>query len=199
MPAFFSGGTPRGGGVRKKFARIFFRPPPPRWLPGRPGCSAVWVICWVFGWLGHVVWCLHPVVFGAVCHCMLCNVMSGGTHEIGAIPRERGGGRLISSYCTLCEWPLRELLNENANMGVQNNYFVRKTPFSMGSNGGYGFKNSKKNKIQVPTRKNHPFSTHWVAMAVECPIRIVPFACVCSDPCECEFERNSRKFPASCA
>ena len=23
--------------------------------------------------------------------------------------------------CTLCEWLLRELLNENANMGVQNN------------------------------------------------------------------------------
>ena len=48
--------------------------------------------------------------------------------------------------CTLCELPLRELLNERANMGTQNNYFVRKRPFSMGWNGGYGFKNSKKIK-----------------------------------------------------
>ena len=46
--------------------------------------------------------------------------------------------------CTLCEWPSRELLDENANMGVQNNYFVRKRPFWMGRNGGYGFKHSKK-------------------------------------------------------
>ena len=31
---------------------------------------------------------------------------------------------MFARLCTLCEWPLRELLNENANMGVQNNYFV---------------------------------------------------------------------------
>ena len=67
------------------------------------------------------------------------------------------------SLCTLCEWPLRELLNENANMGIQNNYFVRKGHFSMGRNGGYGFKNSKK-KIEVAARKNHRFSTRCVAM-----------------------------------
>ena len=54
--------------------------------------------------------------------------------------------------------------SENATMGVQNNYFVRKRPFSMGCNGGYGFKNSRKNKIQIPARKKHPLSTHWVAM-----------------------------------
>ena len=31
--------------------------------------------CWVFGWVGHAVWCVHPVVLGAVCCCVLCDVM----------------------------------------------------------------------------------------------------------------------------
>ena len=56
-------------------------------------------------------------------------------------PPEHAGPKKM---CTLCELPLRELLNERANMGTQNNYFVRKRPFSMRWNGGYGFKNSKK-------------------------------------------------------
>ena len=55
------------------------------WLLGRLGCLAAWVICWLFGWLGHAVWCLHPVVFGAVFRCMLCGVMSVGTHVITAM------------------------------------------------------------------------------------------------------------------
>ena len=51
----------------------------------------------------------------------------------GAVDVGRGGSLLRSfamsttmaaSGCTLCEWLLRELLNENASMGVQNNYFV---------------------------------------------------------------------------
>ena len=62
------------------------------WLLGRLGCLAAWVICWVFSRLGHAVWCLHLVVFGAVCRCMLCDVMSMGTHVIAAILREGGGG-----------------------------------------------------------------------------------------------------------
>ena len=49
------------------------------WLLGRLGCLAAWVVCWVFGWLGHAVWCVHPVVLGAVCCCVLCDVMSVGT------------------------------------------------------------------------------------------------------------------------
>ena len=61
------------------------------WLLGRLGCLAVWDICWVFGWSGHTVWCLHLVVFGAVCRCMLCDVMSLGTHVMTAVPREGGG------------------------------------------------------------------------------------------------------------
>ena len=60
------------------------------------GCLAAWVICWVFGWLGHDVWCLHPVVCGAVCRFMLCDVMSVATHVITTHPREAGG--LISRY-----------------------------------------------------------------------------------------------------
>ena len=76
----------------------------------------------------------------------------------------RGCWLKLLGVCTLCEWPLKELLNENANMGVQANYFVPKEAFSMGWNGGYGFKHPKKYKIQVPARKIHPFSTHWVAM-----------------------------------
>ena len=73
--------------------------------------------------------------------------------------------RLMSSLhtiCTLCEWPLRQLLNENANMGVQNNYFVRKRPFSMGWNGGYGFKNYKKIKCRFLREKTTPLlHTGW--------------------------------------
>ena len=45
----------------------------------------------MFGWLGHDVWCVHPVLCGAVCRCMLCDVMSVGTHVITALPREGGG------------------------------------------------------------------------------------------------------------
>ena len=68
---------------------------------------------------------------------------------------------LSSLLCTLCELPLRELLNERANMGTENNYFVRKRPFSMGWNGGYGFKNSKK-KYRSLREKTTPFSyTAW--------------------------------------
>ena len=52
-----------------------------------------------------------------------------------------------------CELPSSELLNERANMGTRNNYFVRKRPFSMGWNGGYGFKNSKKIKYRSPREK----------------------------------------------
>ena len=60
--------------------------------------------------------------------------------------------------CTLCELPLRELLNERANMGTQNNCFVRKRPFSM----GYGFKNSKKIKYRSLREKTTPFPyTVW--------------------------------------
>ena len=108
--------------------------------------------------------CPHLVVYHYLDHSSLCNI--------------RAHSRLCShvcQQCTLCEWPLRELLNENANMGVQNNYFVRKRPFSMGWNGGYGLKNCKTNHTG-------------------CPIRIVPFAHVCCDPCECQFGPNSREF-----
>ena len=69
---------------------------------------------------------------------------------------------MASQPCTFCEWLLRELLNENVNMGVQNNYFVRKRPFSMGWNGGYGFKNSKKIKYRSLREKTTPFlHTKW--------------------------------------
>ena len=69
------------------------------WLLGRLGCLAAWVICWVFGLLGHAVWCLHPVVCGVACCCMLCMyVTSVDTYVITAIPREGGGGGLTSSY-----------------------------------------------------------------------------------------------------
>ena len=62
----------------------------------------------------------------------------------------------------LCEWPLKEVLDENANMGVQANYFVRKEPFSMGWNGGYGFKNPKKMKYRSLREKSTPFlHTGW--------------------------------------
>ena len=68
----------------------------------------------------------------------------------------------VAVACTLCELPLRELLNERANMGTQNNYFVRKRPFSMGWNGGYGFKNSKKIKYRSLREKTTPFPyTAW--------------------------------------
>ena len=66
------------------------------------GCLARWIVwplglfCWVFSWLGHVVWCLHPVVCAAVCCCMLCDVMCVGTHVISAIPREGGGGYAVT-------------------------------------------------------------------------------------------------------
>ena len=47
-------------------------------------------------------------------------------------------------------------------MGVQNNYFVRKRPFSMGWNGGYGFKNCKKIKYRSLREKTTPFPhTGW--------------------------------------
>ena len=35
-------------------------------LLGTLGCLVAWVVCWVFGWLGHVVWCVHPMVLGAL-------------------------------------------------------------------------------------------------------------------------------------
>ena len=103
------------------------------------------------------------------------------------------GGRGRGRVCTLCEWPLRGLLNENANMGVQNNYFVQKRPFSMSWNGGYDFQNSKK-KIQVPREKTTPFlHTRWPWWPFNALFRIVPFACVCCDPCECQFGPHSRE------
>ena len=42
------------------------------------------------------MWCLHPVVCGAVCRCMLCDVTSVGTHVFAAIPTDEGGGGLVS-------------------------------------------------------------------------------------------------------
>ena len=64
--------------------------------------------------------------------------------------------------CTLCEWPLREILNENASMGVQNNYFVRKRPFLVGWNGEYGFKKFKKIKYRSLRENTTPIPhTGW--------------------------------------
>ena len=53
----------------------------PVWLvEGCVGCLAGGLFgslgCWVFGWVGHAVWCVHTVVLGAVCCCVLCDVMS---------------------------------------------------------------------------------------------------------------------------
>ena len=75
---------------------------------------------------------------------------------------ERKSPHAMTYKCTLCESPLRELLNERANMGTQNNYFARKRPFSMGWNGGYGFKNSKKIKYRSLREKTTPVPyTAW--------------------------------------
>ena len=58
----------------------------------------VWLVEWCVGCLaGWVVWQLGLFVgclagWGALCCCMLCDVMSVGTHVITAIPREGGGG-----------------------------------------------------------------------------------------------------------
>ena len=43
------------------------------------------------------MWSLHPVVFGAVCRCMLRDVMCVGTHVTTAIARE-GGGLICRCY-----------------------------------------------------------------------------------------------------
>ena len=61
------------------------------------GCLAGWVVWQLRLFVGclrlrHAVWCLHPVVCGAVCCCVLCDVMSVSTHVFAAIPREGGGG-----------------------------------------------------------------------------------------------------------
>ena len=71
---------------------------------------------------------------------------------------------LVWRRCTLFEWLLRDLLNDKANMGVQNNHFVRKRPFFNGLEWRIWFQKFQKNKIQVPAKKNHSFSTNWVAM-----------------------------------
>ena len=68
------------------------------WLLGRLSCLALRVIYCVFSWLGHVVSCLHLVVCGALCCCMLCDVMSVGTHVTTAIPREVGGWYALSIF-----------------------------------------------------------------------------------------------------
>ena len=44
----------------------------------------------MFGRLGHVVRCLHPVVGGAVCCYMLYDVVFVGTHVFATTPREGG-------------------------------------------------------------------------------------------------------------
>ena len=40
------------------------------WLLVKLGCLAACFICWVFSRSGHVVWCLHPVVCGAIFLCL---------------------------------------------------------------------------------------------------------------------------------
>ena len=85
--------------------------------------------------------------------------LQGHTEALVSVSQLKGPHRNV---CTLCELPLRELLNERANMRTQNNYFVRKRPFSMGWNGGYGFKNSKKIKHRSLREKTTPFPyTAW--------------------------------------
>ena len=98
-----------------------------------------------------------------------------------------------------CEWLLRELLNENANMGVQSNYFVRKRPFSMGWIGGFDWKNSIK-KITGPCEKKQrlfhtlggrggclmPYSYCAVRLCLLRPLRMRVWA---------KFARTSRIWP----
>ena len=64
------------------------------WLLGKLGYLAASVVSWVFSRLRHAVWFLHPVVCGAICCCVLCDVMSVSTHLFATIPREGGGGQL---------------------------------------------------------------------------------------------------------
>ena len=62
------------------------------WLLGTLGCLEAWVVCWVFGWLGHVVWCVHPRV--------LYDVVSVGTYLTTAILREGGGLIRSNHFCS---------------------------------------------------------------------------------------------------
>ena len=82
----------------------------------------------------------------------------GGSNTSGDVFGTQG-----RAVCTLCEWPFRELLNENANMGVQNNYFVQKKgPFQWVGTEDMVSKILKKLKYRSLREKTTPFPhTGW--------------------------------------
>ena len=163
-------------------SRAFAPPPPlPLVLCVAPcstafGCAVCVVRCCSrFPCLGRAVWCVVMccvVSCGAVrcpsvpcCLVRHCAVLRCAVRVVWRPPPPAPCMLSLLLFlvpCTLCELPLRERLNERANMCTQNNFFVRKRPFSMCWNGGYGFKNNKKTNYRSLREETTPFPyTAW--------------------------------------